>query len=137
MSKPRKNEFSKVIATRRLIAQNIRGRKSEIMVRISKPVSEKHYYRCCYTLEGLSKEIESACGEDAVQALELGLKKIGRDLDHLQKAKKLKITWLGMHHSFPEVKISTIFPSKKLNQYLKKVDHLTKLIKANRSIPKI
>lgn len=98
------NEIGEVIADRRLSIG-----KEELVVTIGKPqlFEDGADYYCPYAIEGAGKkEVGYAGGVDAVQALQLALKRIGVDLAQLAAKRGMPITW------FPDTPGDTGFPSQ-------------------------
>lgn len=85
-------DISEPIATRRLTAG-----KDVVTVTIGKPAlfEDGGDFYCPYAIDFLGKrKISYAGGIDAVQALQLTLKKIGVDLTHLTTPSNEPVTWL-------------------------------------------
>lgn len=69
-----------------------------ILVTIGKPepVEGEGDYCCRYKIEGAGKKKTSyAIGLDAVQALQLTMKKIGVDLEAHARKRGIPVSWLG------------------------------------------
>ena len=69
----------------------------EVIVTIGKPrlFNDGADYFCPYLIAHLDqKKMSYAGGVDAVQALQLAMKKIGVELAHLAKTQNVPITWL-------------------------------------------
>jgi hypothetical protein len=85
-------EVSESIAERKLVMGAV-----EVIVTIGKPqpFDDDEDYFCPYSIEyAEQKKVSYAGGMDAVQALQLTMKKIGADLANLAKTQGVPITWL-------------------------------------------
>jgi hypothetical protein len=90
------------IATRKLEM----GR-DEVIVTIGKPKFFEGDYFCPYSIEYTgNKKVGRSFGVDAVQALQLTMKKIGVDLLHLSETKGIPISL------FPDTPNDTGFPTE-------------------------
>jgi len=82
--------------------------KASVVVTIGKPLLYEggpDYY-CPYSIECLGeKKLSYAAGADAVQALQLAMKKIGVDLESLSRKRGVQISW------FPDTPGDTGFPA--------------------------
>ena len=80
---------------------------NEVVVTIGKPqpFDDNEDYYCPYSIEYAGqKKVSYAGGMDAVQALQLTMKKIGADLAYLAKTQGVPIAWL------PDTPDDTGFP---------------------------
>lgn len=85
-------EIGEPIADRKLMMG-----ADEVVVTIGKPqaFNDDEDYYCPYSIEhGGRRKMSYAGGMDAVQALQLAMKKIGVDLAALAKAQGVSIDWL-------------------------------------------
>lgn len=97
------HEIGEPIAERMLVIGT-----EEIVVIIGKPqpFDDGEDYFCPYSIEHTEqKKVSYAGGMDAVQALQLAMKKIGADLAHLAKTRGVPIAWL------PDMPGDTGFPA--------------------------
>ena len=87
--------IGEVIATRRLCLVDDPGR--EILVKIGKPQLSKHNdYFCAIQVTGIGEErVYGIYGVDSVQALELGMRAIGSELQRLNTQHQGRIEWGG------------------------------------------
>lgn len=91
------------IAQRTLTADN-----NAVVVTIGKPAlyEDGPDYHCPYSIECFGeKKLSYAGGADAVQALQLAMKKIGVDLESLSRKRQVQISW------FPDTPGETGFPT--------------------------
>lgn len=87
------SEITEVIASRVLKAGDV-----DVLVLIGKPAmfEDGNDYYCPFSIEGFGKtQISYAGGSDAVQALQLAMKKIGVELEYLGKKNQISISWLN------------------------------------------
>ena len=85
------------------IGQAIAVRKLEmgtedviVVIGRPQPFDDEQDFYCPYSIEwGGQKKLSYAAGMDAVQALQLAMKKIGSDLAHLSKSRGTSIAWLS------------------------------------------
>lgn len=85
-------EIGEPIAARKLVMGT-----DEVVVTIGKPqpFDDNEDYFCPYSIEYAGqKKVSYAGGMDAVQALQLTMKKIGTDLTYLAKTQGVPIAWL-------------------------------------------
>ncbi len=97
------HDIGQPIAERRLLMG-----KQEIVVNIGKPqlFENGEDYYCPYSIERAGqKKMSYAGGVDAVQALQLAMRKIGVDLAYFEKKSGVPITWL------PDTQGGTGFPN--------------------------
>jgi hypothetical protein len=93
--------LGEIIAERHLEAKDEAGEEREIIDRIGKPIPDPSpdangAWCCPYEIVGFADScLDSALGEDSMQALVLGLQKIVIKISNQQKAEKLKLTWNG------------------------------------------
>lgn len=86
------HEIGVLIAERTLVMGT-----DKVVVAIGKPqpFNEGEEYFCPYSIECVGhKKVSYAGGMDAVQALQLTMRKIGTDLAHLAKTQGVSIAWL-------------------------------------------
>lgn len=86
------HEIGESIAERTLVMGT-----DEVVVTIGKPqpFDDGEDYFCPYSIAHAGqKKVSYAGGMDAVQALQLTMKKIGTDLAHLAKTQGVPISWL-------------------------------------------
>jgi hypothetical protein len=86
-------EIGEPIADRKLVMGT-----DEVVVTIGKPqpFDDDEDYYCPYSIEyGGRKKVSYAGGMDAVQALQLAMKKVGTDLAYLAKTQGVSIAWLS------------------------------------------
>jgi len=89
-----------LIVKRQLDYHHKDGLKSEVVVRIGKPVYDGNAWGCPYDIAGLSWQGPRVVyGEDGVQALLLTLTLIAAVLDHEGKSTGGRIAWLDMNDS--------------------------------------
>jgi hypothetical protein len=88
----RVRELGDPIATRTL---TMGLEKIVVMIGQPRPSEDGEDYYCSYTIEGAGQSKKGyAIGVDAVQALQLALRKIDADLIHLAEHFGVPITWL-------------------------------------------
>lgn len=85
------NDFSECVAQRALRSGGIR-----LVVRIAKPVRDGDDYRCAYSLvgDGGIEKTGYVIGMDAVQAIQLVMKRIDSDLLAIGKSTGVHFSWL-------------------------------------------
>lgn len=86
------HEVSEPIAKRTLMMG-----AEEVIVTIGKPqlFDDGEDYFCPYSIEYAGqKRVSYAGGMDAVQALQLAMKKVGTDLAHIARSQGIPISWL-------------------------------------------
>jgi len=80
-----------------IVAQRIlKSGDSKLIVSIAKPVQDEHDFRCVYSLlgDGGIKKTGYVMGMDAVQALQLVMKKIDNDVIAIGKSIGVRFSWL-------------------------------------------
>jgi hypothetical protein len=80
-----------------IIAQRIlKSGESKLVVSIAKPVRDEHDFRCGYLLlgDGGIEKTGYVIGMDAVQALQLVMKRIDSDLLAIGKSTGVHFSWL-------------------------------------------
>lgn len=92
-------KFLKVVDIGEPIATRLLSAGAErIVVTIGKPrpFEDGNDYYCPFSIEHAGKRsISYAGGMDAVQALQLAMKKIGMDLEHIGRQRGLQISWVA------------------------------------------
>jgi len=84
-----------IIAVRKYLAD---GGARSVTVKIGKPeeMADHSDYYCPFEIDGIGRGgIDHACGVDAIQALDLAMKKIGVILNFSPEAQAARLSWDG------------------------------------------
>ena len=68
-----------------MIAVNLDGSRLDVVVRIGKPFSDNGSYVCVVQIDGIRDNPRRVYGEEAMQALHLGLQLVKEELGFLEK----------------------------------------------------